>query len=85
MLNYSRLPTRYERIMNWKSDEDSQTDSESMSELPGFVLVWENNLQHLHWTERMVFLGLFSIVTLFALIGNILTLYAVFARQVNLL
>lgn len=66
--------------MNWKTDGDYQTGKASTSSAPQVMIVWEKVLQHLYWTERMVFLGFFFVITLFAVMGNLLTLYAVFAR-----
>lgn len=80
MLNFSRLPIHYARNMNWKTDGDYEAESESMSKAPPLMVVWETVLQHLHWGERMTFLVLFWVVAVLAVNGNVLTLYAVFAR-----
>lgn len=78
MLNSSHLPIHYARNMNWKTEGGYQAESESNQ--PQFMVVWEKVLQHLHWTERNIFLGFFWVVTVLAVNGNLLTLYAVFAR-----
>lgn len=66
--------------MNWKTDGDYRPKSDAMFEAPHRMYIWESRLQHLNFSERLLFLSLCFVITLFAFIGNILTLYAVFAR-----
>lgn len=85
MLNVSRSTSYNTRIMNWKVDGDNDGDSSSMSELPAIMVVWERVLQHLHRSERICFLAMFIVVTSLAVVGNVLTLYVVVVRLVEVL
>lgn len=65
--------------MDWKSD-DEQSESVAMGDMPGFIVVWESGVKHLNPLERFTFLSLVCIISVFAIAGNILTLYVVFVR-----
>lgn len=50
-------------------------------EEPHYWTVWEHKLHsQFHYSERMVFLTLFCVVTFVAVVGNVLTLYVVASR-----
>lgn len=80
MFNLNHSSTRYAKIMNWKDEGDYQVGIDSASDPPQLMVVWEQFLQHLNFAERIFFLSTYCAITVFATIGNVLTLYVVFTR-----
>lgn len=85
MLNLSHLRllsyVNYSKIMNWKTDNgDYRMRIDAMSDAPQVEYWWESSLDRMVVEERIIFLVVFTIITAFGVIGNILTLYVIFAR-----
>lgn len=83
MFNFSRSWIYYANIVNWKTDGDHQPKSDAKSDPP--LTLWESQLLTVNVTERMFFLSVCCVVTVLAIIGNILTLYAILVRQQRLM
>lgn len=79
MFNSSQSRARYSEIMNWKTDEDFQEESDA-SDPPQFIIMWESRVQHLYLAERLFFLSVFCIIVIFAITGNVLTLVVIAMR-----
>lgn len=82
MYNLTQSSTRYAEIMNWKDEGDYQSVTDSASDPPQLMVVWEHVLQHLNFAERIFFLSTYCVIAVFATIGNVLTLYVVFTRLI---
>lgn len=77
-LNSDDVVENYGKIMERKvSDEVKNYSSMSVRNL---LVTWESTVQPLNFTERMVFLTITIIVCVLALMGNLMTIYVIFAR-----
>lgn len=83
MLNFSQARAHYSEIINSKTDGDYQVETDAslaMSNPPPVIILWESFLQHLSFEERILFLSLTCIISVLAVIGNVLTLCVVLFR-----
>lgn len=81
MFNLSDLLLNYAKMTNWKNDiGELQARAEAKSDPPQVEYYWESSLDNFEATERIFFLVVFCFFTAFGVIGNVLTLYVIFAR-----
>lgn len=81
MFNLSHLRLNHAKIMNWKNEiGELQARVEALSDPPQVEYYWESSLDNFEPPERIFFLVAFCAVTAFGVIGNVLTIYVIFAR-----